>query len=62
MELFTEYKKSAFFLFNFQFCVVIASEDDSALVFASFESQGQLEDGFSREENHKTPLFMHVGR
>lgn len=51
------------FLYNFQFCiVVISSEDDMALVFASLESQGQLEDGFGSVENHKTPLFMHVGR
>lgn len=32
-----------------------------ALVFASFESQGQLEDEFGSIENHKSPLFMHVG-
>lgn len=42
--------------------VVISSEDRMALVFASFESQGQLENKFSSAENHKTPLFMHVGR
>lgn len=55
--------ETSFHSHNFQFCiVVISSEDGMALVFASFESQGQLRDKFGSVENHKTPLFMHVGR
>lgn len=52
-----------FYVYSFQFCiVVISSEDDMALLFGSFESQGQLEDAFGSIENLKTPLFMHVGQ
>lgn len=33
-----------------------------ALLFASFESQGQSQDNFSSIENHGTLLLIHVGR